>query len=170
MKKILLIILSLGSIFAGCSKSSSNKPINPNSRGLSGAYVYYKSIDTTYNNRQSADGIEIISLASIYGDTLYTNPGTSNYLVEPIIQNEDPKTVFADTLRFSSSTAGSDYAYGNPPIPFTYNIATGVFHNTADSNIHQQIIQLNATSIEYIEFEQDGQTIGQVAAMYYHKL
>ena len=169
MKKISLIILSLGSIFAGCSKSSSTSPTK-STAGLSGTYVSYKSIDTTYNNRQAADGIEIISLASIYGDTVYTNPGTSNYLVEPIIQNDDPKTVFADTLRFSSSTAGSEHVFSVSPIPFTYNIATGAFHNNADSNDHQQIIQLNATTIEFIEFEQDGQTVGQVTARYYHKL
>jgi len=167
MKKILLIILSLGSIIAGCAKSSFNKPINTNSRGLSGTYVYYKSIDTTYNNRQTADGIEIISLASIYGDTVYTNPGTPNYSMEPIGQNDDPKTVFGDTLRFSSNTTGSEYAYSNQPIPFTYNIATGTFHNNADSNVHQQILQLNAITIEYIEFEQNS---GQISAMYYHKL
>lgn len=161
----LLLLLSLGLIITGCSKSSVS-PI----KGLSGTYVDYKSIDTAYSGQLIASDIQGISIQTTSGDTLMMYPGTANAKTYYNVGGYDPKSVTEDTLRFTSGNAAVETNADTdiPTIKFTYDLKAGTY-NDGLANCRERIVRINSTTIEMISNEQQGYLTGNVMAIYYRK-
>lgn len=170
MKKTLPFLLLALLIFS-CKKSAKSD-LNANlTGGLSGMYVSYKSLDTTYINGKINNGINNIMLKSAYGDTLYQHPGTSNYIITPNIeQNYNPKLITSDTLVFTSDIAGIDVNSG-ATFPFSYSLKTGYYSDgTNDPSVFTKIIKIDNTKIETTIRQTSGNSVGDVVGIYYKKI
>jgi hypothetical protein len=166
MKQTLLLLFAIA-IIAGCKKSAVTKSTNVT--GLSGTYFSFKNIDTVYRDDKVSHGIREINVETTTGDTTYENPGTANYKILPnIIQNYNPSWVTSDTLTFTSNTAGIVREPSNS-YPFTYSLKTGNFNSGEPADVHNKLVQLNATTIEWITYEGDDEDRTDVSATYFRK-
>lgn len=166
--KTIVYFIFIALILAGCKKSSPTTVIPVAT--LTGKYVSFKIIDTSYNNSLIADGIYQIRHETATGDTDFYNPGAANYTVNPNdIQNYQPSWATSDTLNFTSSTAGAE-SDPTGTYPFTYSLQTGAFDDGAnDPNLHIKLIKLNTSTIEIVAFEQQGIYVADGQATYYKK-
>ena len=170
MKKLLLFISLVLIILAGCSKSSSVKPIV-----LTGSYVSYKEIDTAYNAFNVADGIEYISIYTASGDTLYNYPGTANANNHYSPHNTNPGNAAAQAeegITFNSSTTATLTETSFEPVSITYNLAAGTFSDYIMDE-RKRIVAIDANTVELItnptSVDNQPNTTGFMQAVYYRK-
>lgn len=168
MKKLLFIFL-LVLIIAGCSKSSSLKPMVV----LTGRYVSYKEVDTLYTALNVADGIETITVYVGSGDSVYNYPGTvyanSGYTNTP---SNDPAPMGGETITFNSSSTATVTRTAYAPTDITYDLNAGTF-NDGHVNMRERIVAVNANTVELITNQvlvnNKPNTTGVVIATYYRK-
>ncbi|TWI95976.1 hypothetical protein JN11_04251 [Mucilaginibacter frigoritolerans] len=167
MKKFLFFI-SLVLILAGCSKSSSVKPLIV----LTGSYVSYREVDTLYKGLIVADGIETITIHSATGDTIYNYPGTVNANSYYNVPDNNPAAEGQQDITFSSNSIATETETSFVPTTITYNLKTGTF-NDGRSDMRERIVAINANTVEMItnQYLVDNQpnTTGVVVAVYYRK-
>jgi hypothetical protein len=169
MKKLLFFISLVLIILAGCSKSSSVKPIVV----LTGRYVSYKEVDTLYNALNVADGVETITVYIGSGDSIYNYPGTAyannGYTNTP---SNNPAPMGGETITFDSSSTATLTRTAFVPTNITYDLNAGTF-NDGQVNMRERIVAVNANIVELIANQElvnnQPNTTGVVIATYYRK-
>src|ERR1700756_2621947 len=111
MKRALFFILIAVGGFYACQKPDQLQP--PPSASLSGKYALYRVNDTSfiYNGTTLSSANALIETTT--GDTAYLNIGTNAAMVQPNpITNFNFNSNLADTLNFTSATAGNEFGPG----------------------------------------------------------
>lgn len=148
MKKCLFLSLFVFVIYS-CGKSA-NKPVVITI--ANGNYAAYKSVDTGYVQGIPAKGISVIDMYSIYGDTIYYNPGTPEATIfADTIKNYNPaKRIPNDTIIIQSATSGLIHVQQTFD-GFSYDLSTGKFdNNSTDSNIKYKLLKTGSNTIELV--------------------
>jgi hypothetical protein len=167
MKKLLFFI-SVVLILAGCSKSSPVKPIQ-----LTGRYISYREVDTSYNGFNVADGIWNITVYFAAGDSVYNYPGTvhanSGYSNTP---TNNAAAQGNDILTFTSNNTATETETSYEPIYISYNLEAGTF-NDGQFNTRERIVVVDANTVELItnpkSINNQPNTSGFMAAIYFRK-
>jgi hypothetical protein len=167
MKKLLTMMAPVV-LLAGCGKSGGSLKPN-NVAGLTGTYTAYKLADTAFNNSLRADGISVLTVETLSGDTTYTGFGTANvHASVNIIQNYTPSMI-ADTLIFKSSTTGTESNLTNTA-SFTYTLSTGAFNNgNTDPTLSTKLTQIDAATVKIVAFQEENGYVSDVVATFYKK-
>jgi len=167
----LIIFISLGLMVVGCSKSSPNP--NKTTIVLTGKYVSYREVDTLYNALMVADGINVISIYSAYGDTIRYNPGTASATTDYNFPDNNTAAEGRDSLTFTSISTAIKTEPSFVPVTINYNLNAGTFSDGSYDE-RERIVAVDANTVELItsEIMVDGQpnTIGGPTAIYYRKL
>jgi hypothetical protein len=126
-KNLLIVTAALATSFLACTKSSNSTTKNQTT-GISGRYGLYRvadSFDMAYTNNMLSEYTLINEWAS--GDTLYSQEGTPNVIVQPnSIVNYNFAVQEADTLSFNSDGTGTEYI-NNSAVPFNYSLQSKSF-------------------------------------------